>query len=83
MFLFPQKVEKNNPKKLHTYGSPTSQNSPQLHFHFINYFIQLSLLRSLVRAKVLVKIRNHNILRAAMTSPDCLKWPETPKPRQG
>ena len=26
---------------------PTAQNSPELNFHFINYFIQLSLLRSL------------------------------------
>ena len=50
---------KNHAKKLHTYGScevfflcsPTALNSPELHFRFINSFIQLSnvqLLRSLV-----------------------------------
>ena len=46
---------KNHPKKLQTYGSwnfffsaaPTAQNSPELHFHFINSFIQSSLLESL------------------------------------
>ena len=40
---------------MHTYGSwefffsaaPTAQNSPELHFRFINSFIQSSLLRSL------------------------------------
>jgi hypothetical protein len=49
---------KNHPQKLHTYGSwefffsaaLTAQNSPEIHFHFINYFIQPSLLESLVRA---------------------------------
>ena len=29
------------------------------------------------------KIRNHNMLMAVMTLSDCLKWPETPKPRPG
>ena len=33
--------------------------------------------------KSLGKIRNHNMLMAEMTSPDCLKWPETPQPRPG
>ena len=55
MLFCPKKVEKT-PQKLHTYGSwevffstaPTAQNSPKLHFRFINSFIQSSLLRSLV-----------------------------------
>ena len=29
-------------------AAPTAQNSPELHFRFINYFIQSSLLRSLL-----------------------------------
>ena len=29
----------------------TAQNSPELYFRFMNYFIQLSLLRSLVMTK--------------------------------
>ena len=29
-------------------AAPTAQNSPEFHFCFINYFIQLSLLRSLI-----------------------------------
>ena len=41
---------------MHTYGSweflfsaaPTAQNSPELHFRFINYFIQPSLVGSLI-----------------------------------
>jgi hypothetical protein len=49
-------LKKKHLKKLHTYGSwevfffaaPTAQNSPELHFRFINSFIQLSLLRSLI-----------------------------------
>ena len=43
----PTKSWKNHPKKLHTYGSwkfffsaaPTAQNSPELHFRFINFSI--------------------------------------------
>ena len=54
-FFLPTKSWKNHLKKLHTYGSwdvffsaaPTAQNSPELHFRFINSFIQASLLRSL------------------------------------
>ena len=46
----------NHPKKLHTYGScefffsaaSTAQNSPELHFRFMNSFIQPSLVGSLV-----------------------------------
>ena len=53
----PTKSWKNHLKKLHTYGSwkffssaaPTAQNSPYLHFRFINSFIQSSLLRSLIQ----------------------------------
>ena len=49
---------KNHPKKLHTYSSwefffsaaPPAQNSPELHFRFINFSIQPSLLESLVQA---------------------------------
>ena len=59
MFFCPQKVKKKHLKKLHTYdnwevffsAAPTAQNSPELHFRFINSFIQLSLLRSLIRTK--------------------------------
>ena len=60
--IFWKKIEnvflptKNHLKKLHTYGSreflfsaaPTAQNSPELHFRFINSFIQWSLIRSLI-----------------------------------
>ena len=49
-FFLTTKSWKNHPKKLHTYGSwevffsaaPTAKNSPELHFRFINYFIQPS-----------------------------------------
>ena len=56
-FVFlPTKSWKNHLKKLHTYGSwkvffsaaPPAQNSPELHFCFINFSIQPSLLESLV-----------------------------------
>ena len=51
----PTKSWKNHPKQLHTYGSwefffsaaSTAQNSPELHFRFINSFIQPSLVESL------------------------------------
>ena len=54
VFFDHQKLKKH-PKKLHTYGSweffflcsPDALNSPELHFRFINSFIQSSLLRSL------------------------------------
>ena len=51
-----KKSGKNHPKKFHTYGSweffslsaaLTAPNSPELHFRYINYFIQPSLLESL------------------------------------
>ena len=53
--FLPTKSWKNHLKKLHTYGcwevffsaASTAQNSPELHFRFINSFIQSSLLRSL------------------------------------
>ena len=56
-FFLPTKSWKEHPKKLHTYGSweffyfaaPTAQKNPELHFCFINYFFQSSLLRSLVQ----------------------------------
>jgi hypothetical protein len=57
MFFWPQKVEKTTSKScipmavgvffLCSLGAPTAQNSPELQFRFINYFIQSSLLRSL------------------------------------
>ena len=58
MFFLPTKSWKNHLKNLHTYGSwefffsaaTTAQNSPELHFRFINSYIQLSLLRSLLVA---------------------------------
>ena len=54
--FFPTKSWKNHPKKLHTYGSwkvffsaaPTAQNSPELHFRFINSFTWLSRVGSLI-----------------------------------
>ena len=54
-FFCPQKVEKTTPKSciLSAFGrvfftaAPTAQTSPELHFRFINSFIQSSLLRSL------------------------------------
>ena len=56
MFFCPQKVEKTKSKSciLMAVGSfffsaaPTAQNSPELHFRFINSFIQPSLVGSLV-----------------------------------
>ena len=50
-FFLPTKSWKNHPQKLHMYGSLefflsaslTAQNSPELHFCFINSFIQTSL----------------------------------------
>jgi hypothetical protein len=47
---------KKHPKKLHTYGSrevffsaaPTAKISQELHLRFINYFIQPSLVGSLI-----------------------------------
>ena len=55
MFFLPTKSWKNHLKKLLTYGdwefffsaAPTAHNSPKLHFHFINYFIQPSRVGSL------------------------------------
>ena len=55
MFLCPPKIEKITSKScwLMAVGSfffsaaMTAQNSPELHFHFMIFFIQLSLLRSL------------------------------------
>ena len=52
----PSKSWKNLPKKLHTYGSwefffsaaSTAQNSPELHFRFINTPIQSSVLESVI-----------------------------------
>ena len=35
-------------------AAPTAQNSPELHFRFINYFIQSCLLRSLQRTKIIL-----------------------------
>ena len=49
----PTKSWKNHPKKLHNYGSfffsasQTALNRPELHFRFINSFIQPSLVASL------------------------------------
>ena len=55
MFFCPQKVEKTTPKscilmavgRFFFSAAPTAQNSPELNFRFINFFIQSSLLRSL------------------------------------
>ena len=43
----PQKVAHNRPRPFFFSAAPTAQNSPELHFRFINSFIQWSLLRSL------------------------------------
>ena len=53
MFSCPKKVEKTTPKScilmaVGRFFFSAAQNSPELHFRFINSFIQLSLLRSLV-----------------------------------
>ena len=66
MFFSPQKVEKTSSKSciLMAVGifflcSPTAQNSPELHFCFINSFIQSSLLSSLsttVRQKAKINL---------------------------
>ena len=50
-FVLPTKSWKNHPKKLHVFffsAAPTAQNSSVLHFPFINYFIQPSLVGSLI-----------------------------------
>ena len=45
-------------------AAPTAQKSPKLHFHFINYFIQSSLLRSLVGRHMSVKTTyNYTIIQ--------------------
>ena len=54
-YLLTLKTLKKHSKKLHTYGSwevffsaaPTAQNCPELHFRFINSFIQPSRVGSL------------------------------------
>ena len=43
----PQKVAHNRPRPFFFSAAPTAQNSPELHFRFINSSIQSSLLRSL------------------------------------
>ena len=55
-FVCPQKVEKKTPQKVAYLwqlgvffsAAPTAQKSPEIHFHFINSFIQLSLVGSLL-----------------------------------
>ena len=55
IFFWPQKVEKTTPKscilmavwRVFFSAAPTAQNSPELHFSFINSFIQLSRVWSL------------------------------------
>jgi hypothetical protein len=57
LFFALENIKKNHPKKLNTYGSwefffsaaPTAPNSPELHFRFINSFIQPFLVGSLVQ----------------------------------
>ena len=36
-------------------AAPPAQNSPELHFHFINYFIQHSLVGSLTKEEFFVR----------------------------
>ena len=59
MFFCPQKVEKTPQKVAYLWqlgvffsSAPTAQNSPELHFRFMNYFIQPSLLESLLPTKL-------------------------------
>ena len=56
-FFANKKLKKNTPKtcilmavgRVFFSAAPTAQNSPELHFCFINSFIQSSLLRSLIK----------------------------------
>jgi hypothetical protein len=41
-------------------AAPTAQNSPELHFRFINSFIQPSLVGSLILIEILMEIRTAN-----------------------
>ena len=62
-FFLPIKRSSKHLKKLLTYGrwafffsaAPTAQNSPELHFRFINSFIQPSLVGSLVASRRISK----------------------------
>ena len=61
---FAHKKLKKHPKKLHTYSSwevffsaaSPAQNSPELYFRFINFFIQPSLLESLITPKYTLNV---------------------------
>ena len=81
MLYCSQKVEKKHLKKLHTYGSwefffsaaLTAQNSPELHFRFINSFIQPSLLKSLfVTEAIQARIERHMSIFYASDGMCCL-----------
>ena len=68
IFFAHKKLKKKHLKKLHNYSvwefffstAPTAQNSPELHFCFINSFIQSSLVGSL-RQVVLMLLYVHNV----------------------
>ena len=70
-FFCPQKVEKTTSKscilmavvRFFVPAAPTAQNSPDLHFCFINSFIQLSLLRSLPSNKNIIAKEDHRTKR--------------------
>ena len=68
-FFAPKKLKKPPQKVAYLWqlgvffsAAPTAQNSPELHFRFINSFIQSSLLRSLVL--ILIKVIQHNDFHA-------------------
>ena len=62
-FFCPQKVEKTTPKscllmavgRVFFSSAQTAQNSPELHFRFINSFFHPSLLKSLLRSALDLK----------------------------
>ena len=73
LFFCPQKVEKTTPKScilmaarsFFFSAAPTARNSPELHFRFINSFIQPSLVGSLLapqEGSELIMVKPQNII---------------------
>ena len=69
----PQKVAHNRPRPFFFSAAPTAQNSPELHFRFINSFIQSSLLRSLLKVS---KFRKQIMVSKLLpkNKPNSLSW---------
>ena len=81
MFFCP--VEKTTPKSciVMAVGSfifsaaPTAQNSPELHFRFMNYFIQPSLLESLLPTKLKSQIVEKSyLINTQRHAKKIMKW---------